>query len=295
MGAQVSDLTSDSASLPPARGGRWPANPTYQRSPDTQAAFERAVAKLWAQDWWLNQDSGERELNADLVLEGGGVKGIGLAGAICVLAEAGYRFPRAAGTSAGAIAALLVAAVQKASRDMAVLRQYLADIDYSRFMDPVRTSAVGRLIGEFTDVCEPYYGLIAADQLVVSAVRASMSIPFFFVPVQTETFTTQTELSDGQQIRWRGGKVTWVDGGMLMNFPITAFDRADGNQPRWPTIGIKLSAEPSAQSADEPATQFDLSREQQQALFRNGAQAATDFLIKWAGHGGIPRGSCRTR
>jgi hypothetical protein len=50
------------------------------------------VAKLWAEDSWLNPRTGERELNADLVLEGGGVKGIGLTGAICVLAEAGYRF-----------------------------------------------------------------------------------------------------------------------------------------------------------------------------------------------------------
>jgi hypothetical protein len=26
------------------------------------------------------------------------------------------------------------------------------------------------------------------------------------------------------------------DGGMLMNVPISAFDRADGEAPRWPTI-----------------------------------------------------------
>ena len=36
----------------------------------------------------------------DLVLEGGGVKGIGLVGAISVLEEYGYRFQRVAGTSA---------------------------------------------------------------------------------------------------------------------------------------------------------------------------------------------------
>jgi NTE family protein len=29
---------------------------------------------------------------------------------------------------------------------------------------------------------------------------------------------------------------------MLRNFPISAFDRADGAPPRWPTIGIKLSS-----------------------------------------------------
>jgi len=31
--------------------------------------------------------------------------------------------------------------------------------------------------------------------------------------------------------RYAGGTVTWVDGGMLRNFPITAFDRIDGKPP----------------------------------------------------------------
>jgi NTE family protein len=30
---------------------------------------------------------------------------------------------------------------------------------------------------------------------------------------------------------------------MLANFPIDAFDRVDGQPPRWPTIGIKLSSQ----------------------------------------------------
>ena len=110
-----------------------------------QAAFERAVAKLWADDSWVNPRTGQRELNADLVLAGGGVKGIGLAGAILVLAEAGYRFPRAAGTSAGAIAAVLVAAIGKAGQDMTVLRDYLAEIDCPRFTQTGRVR--GRLAG----------------------------------------------------------------------------------------------------------------------------------------------------
>jgi NTE family protein len=48
--------------------------------------------------------------DADLVLEGGGMKGIGLGGAIGALMRAGYAFERVAGTSAGAIAGALVAA-----------------------------------------------------------------------------------------------------------------------------------------------------------------------------------------
>ena len=42
-------------------------------------------------------------LTADLVLSGGGVKGIGLAGAAVALMEAGYAIQRVSGTSAGSI------------------------------------------------------------------------------------------------------------------------------------------------------------------------------------------------
>jgi NTE family protein len=88
---------------------------------------------------------------------------------------------------------------------------------------------------------ENYYGIKGSDQDVVSAVRASMSIPFFFVPVRTVTNPADTKLPGGKVIKWGGGTVTWVDGGLLMNFPIAAFDRTDGAPPRWPTIGIKRS------------------------------------------------------
>ena len=47
---------------------------------------------------------------ADLVLEGGGVKGLGLVGAVLHLMREGYTFPRVAGTSAGSIVAAFLAA-----------------------------------------------------------------------------------------------------------------------------------------------------------------------------------------
>ncbi len=408
-GAVRPDLPAADTSGPtPARGGPWPAQPpTYDRGEAGQAAFERAVARLWASDAWVNPQTGQRELNADLVLEGGGVKGIGLAGAILVLAEAGYRFPRAAGTSAGAIAAVLVAAIAKSGQDMTVLREYLGDIDYRQFMqaglarrvfervggrlaeacelifrpglysgDYLRTWLGGKLAKcgvdtwadlAITDADDPgmslpegqryravvhvsdisrgnlarlpwdygdFYGLAPGDQDVIGAVRASMSIPFFFVPVRTVTRPARTRMPDDSVVSWPGGTVTWVDGGMLMNFPIGAFDRVDDQAPRWPTIGIKLAAEPGPQQADVPAattvqegmrclrtmmgewdqyhveqeaanrtifvanagltaTQFDLTKAQQDTLFRNGAQAATRFLIRWAEAGGVPRSAGR--
>ena len=54
------------------------------------------------------------DLATDLVLEGGGVKGIALAGAALPIAKAGYRFARIAGTSAGAMAGAVLAALQRA-------------------------------------------------------------------------------------------------------------------------------------------------------------------------------------
>lgn len=49
-------------------------------------------------------------MDADLVLEGGGAKGVALAGAAAELHDAGYRFQRIAGTSVGAIVGALLAA-----------------------------------------------------------------------------------------------------------------------------------------------------------------------------------------
>jgi NTE family protein len=65
---------------------------------------------------------------ADLVFEGGGVKGIGLAGAYSALTERGFRPKGVAGASAGAITAALVAAgYSSAELDGILLRLPFAD------------------------------------------------------------------------------------------------------------------------------------------------------------------------
>ncbi|MET7473600.1 patatin-like phospholipase family protein [Streptomyces sp. NPDC005648] len=242
--------------------------------------------------------------NVDLVLEGGGVKGIGLLGAVLTLSDAGYRFPRIAGTSAGAIVAALVASYQKAGRKLSDLVEVMNSLDYERFAQQSTleklTGPLGRgidllvhegmhtgdylvewlggVLGEvgvetFSDLAltpeearlsslaphQQYtlvvhvsdvsrralvrlpwdfseYGKDAGTERVVDAVRASMSIPFYFQPVEVETET---------------GRVTWVDGGLLSNFPITVFDRTDGVPSRWPTYGVKLSAQPQV-AKDRP-------------------------------------------
>ena len=67
----------------------------------------------------------------DLVFEGGGVKGIGLAGAYSVLEERGFEPKNVAGTSAGAITAALIAAKYTAHE----LREVIVSLDYREFQD----------------------------------------------------------------------------------------------------------------------------------------------------------------
>jgi NTE family protein len=226
----------------------------------------------------------------DLVLAGGGVKGIGLAGAVVKLMEAGYRPYRFAGSSAGSIVGSIVAAATKNDQlTPADVRDLALSIDYRKFLDPgpvERLPLLGaswailqgtgfyqgdyahdfiadqlrdlgvttfgdlrldddhlpeeqryRLVVTVADVTTgqlvrlPWdyrrlYGLDPDEQHVADAVRASMSIPFFFRPV---TLTSAT-----------GRQSTLVDGGLLSNYPIDSLDRPDGKKPRWPTLGVTL-------------------------------------------------------
>jgi len=75
------------------------------------------------------------EVRADLVLEGGGVKGVALVGAVTALAERGYSFPRVAGTSAGAVLACVVAALQRAGEPLSRLAEIAGGLDYTRVPD----------------------------------------------------------------------------------------------------------------------------------------------------------------
>jgi NTE family protein len=68
---------------------------------------------------------------ADLVLEGGGVKGIGLAGAYAVLREQGFTIENVAGTSAGAITAALIAADAPPDE----LKEIVLTLDFRKFQD----------------------------------------------------------------------------------------------------------------------------------------------------------------
>jgi NTE family protein len=227
---------------------------------------------------------------ADLVLSGGGVKGIGLVGAVVALMEAGYRAQRVSGTSAGSIVGAVVAAAAMGNQlGPEEVKELALQLDYHKFTDPgtlerlpvlgpslavlrgtgvykgdyahdwVRSQLKNLGVRTFGDLAidddnlpaeqryklvvtvadvttgqlvrlpwdyRRVYGLDPDEQSVADAVRASMSIPFFFRPV---TLTGAGGLTS-----------TLVDGGILSNFPIDSLDRADRRRPRWPSFGVTV-------------------------------------------------------
>lgn len=86
----------------------------------------------------------------DLVLEGGGMKGIGLVGALTALDEKGYQPQNVAGTSAGAIVAALVAA----GYTVGELREILSSLDFKSFEDETlegHIPLVGKYLSAFIE------------------------------------------------------------------------------------------------------------------------------------------------
>lgn len=316
----------------------------------------------------------------DLVLSGGGVKGVGLVGATVALMDAGYRPYRVSGTSAGSIVgAVVAAAAQTDTMTGAQVKDLALQLDYAKFLDPgpvervpfvgpwlallrgtgiykgdyardwVRSQLADLGVHTFGDLAldddalpveqryrlvvtvadtttgqlvrlpwdyRRVYGLDPDEQSVADAVRASMSIPFFFRPV---TLTSAAGLDS-----------TLVDGGLLSNFPIDSLDRTDGETPRWPSFGVtvlpnlpdgndsvipalaalRLLGPPHllenvittvlvgrdqsylnqpwvsarairVDSTDVGFLDFDITDDQAEALYLRGYSAAEDFLSSW--------------
>ncbi|MFZ5818061.1 MAG: patatin-like phospholipase family protein [Bacillota bacterium] len=210
---------------------------------------------------------------AQVVFKGGGVKGIGLVGALAVAEELGWRWKAVAGTSAGSITAALVGAGYRAPE----VHKVLFDLDFRKFedggglktvnlllhegiykgqyvidlMDQLLGSKLGKQVVTFRDL--PVATRVVASDLthkrmlvfpddlagapyhlpdplsfpVAHAVRASVSIPFFFEPYRLT-------LPNGIQ-------ATLVDGGLLSNFPVHLFEPR-GKPPLVPTFGFDLIA-----------------------------------------------------
>lgn len=93
----------------------------------------------------------------------------------------------------------------------------------------------------------PAYGFDPDRFAVVDAVAASAAIPLVFEP--TRLRLERDAPVAGEQ---RRPEAVWVDGGLTSNYAIDVFDRTDGQPPRWPTFGVKLSAEPDGPTPVRP-------------------------------------------
>lgn len=96
---------------------------------------------------------------ANAVFEGGGVKGIGLAGALVAAEEDGFRWVNVAGTSAGAVIASLIAVGYSGEE----IRDMLFKIDYSVFQDRTMLGSMP-YIGLLLSVIK-YKGIFKGDMI----------------------------------------------------------------------------------------------------------------------------------
>jgi NTE family protein len=226
------------------------------------------------------QGPGEQML-ADLVFEGGGVKGIGLAGAYRGLTDSGYEAGCVAGTSAGAITAALVAAgYSGAELEEIVLHQ----MDFTKFED-------GSFLGRFGapgDIAQffRYRGMHSGNYFlgwITELLAAKGKTTFGDLRDETAQTPARTyrlrviasdlstrsmlvlpedaqhlgqdpdELRIAEAIRMsmsipvffepvRVAGHEIVDGGLLSNFPVWLFDCPPGTQPAFPTFGMLLVA-----------------------------------------------------
>ncbi len=100
----------------------------------------------------------ERETRVNLVFEGGGVKGIGLAGAYRELCDRGYQTQCVAGTSAGAITASLVAAGYSGAE---LEQLVLHEMDFRSFADRSHVAWAG-LLGDGIEIARRH-GIHSGD------------------------------------------------------------------------------------------------------------------------------------
>ncbi len=215
-------------------------------------------------------------VNADAVFEGGGVKGIALAGAITALEEEGYKWNRVAGASAGAVAAALLAVGYSGKE----LGEILGSMNYNKLLDGEGKKKL--LITKLVNLIMKK-GLYSTDyiatwieellrrkgklffrdvrkngeyklKIIVSDIskRRLLVIPddlkLYGIDADSFEISKAVSMSISIPFFFQPGilgegedKSLTVDGGLLSNFPVWIFDVK--GKPRWPTFGFRLSEE----------------------------------------------------
>lgn len=211
------------------------------------------------------------------VFEGGGVKGIGLVGAVCCLLDRGYKIKNYAGTSAGSIVASLLAAgyTGKELKDIMTNINYLHLVYNGHLKKPKIVSLPQNIINlvknkgvysvelieeyiegllekkgktKFKDIS--YKGksplkIIASDITKGEMLVLPDGLSNYGIDPMEFKISKAVSMSISIPIFFKPVKFKYkdiesfiVDGGILSNFPIWIFD-VEGID-KWPTFGMKL-------------------------------------------------------
>ena len=213
-------------------------------------------------------------MKADGVFEGGGVKGIGLVGAVCRLEEEGYTWRNLAGTSAGAIIAALLAAGYTGNE----IKEIILGIDFRKFQDrdllqsiPLVGKALGLLVEKGLyrgDSFEKWLGdlLRAKGKVKFKDIsrngKSSLKVvasditrkKLIILPDELKSYGIDPmDFDIAKAIRmsmsipfyfnpvklyWSGKLYYIVDGGILSDFPVWLFDT--DRLPDSPVFGLRL-------------------------------------------------------
>lgn len=216
-------------------------------------------------------------MKIDAVFQGGGVKAIGLVGAINRLEKENISWQRLAGTSAGAIIASLLAVGYTGDQ----LSDIIQSLDYKKFKGKKgiqKVPIVGQAIGIFLskglydtngieqflrDLYEKkdktkfkhisYNGrsrlkIIASDVTNNRMLILPEDIAYYGIDPMELDIVTAVVMSISipfyfapTTLKHDNRKAFIVDGGLISNFPIWIFDVK--GIPRWPTIGFKFEEE----------------------------------------------------
>lgn len=225
-------------------------------------------------------------MKADAVFEGGGVKCIGFAGAVCRLEEKGYQWESLAGTSAGSILASLLAVGYTGLE----IQEILAKLDFKKFLSqdflqsvPLLGKPLGLLIEKgiysgdyietwmtkllaakartrFKDVLSDGNSrlkIIATDITKKDMLVLPDDLPKYGIDPWEFEIAKAVRMSTCIPFYFRPAKIKYrknvsliLDGGLLSNYPIWIFD-VDG-VPEWPTFGFKfIEPEPNNAANDK--------------------------------------------
>lgn len=219
---------------------------------------------------------------ADAVFEGGGVKAIGLVGALTVAEQRGYRWKRVAGTSAGAIIAALLSAGYRANE----LKKVLDRLDYRQFVAPtgwhhlkligpsarfwwkkglysgnsietwIESLLLQKGIRTFADLTDERLQIVASDVTRGRLLVLPKDLPLYGLSSADITVARAVRMSCAIPYffdpvilvsRNEPRRNYVVDGSVLSNFPVWLFDQ---ESPRWPTFGFRLVSEADADPHD---------------------------------------------